>query len=115
MQERGAGVLVAVLGYVLRIARLDHFDRCVVQARHQPDRDALQQHPGDRGMPQTVHRRVGIEADGGDDLVDLAMAALPRMLGPRAGIALPKQWLMIGRPLAATFNLAANCTVIGTE
>ena len=47
-----------------------------------------------------VHRHIGrIEPDGGDDLVDLAMIVLARILIPRAAVALQQQRRIVGTAL----------------
>ena len=77
----------------------DHLGRWCCAATPPPDRNVSQQHPHDRRMPERIHRRVRIGANGGDDLLDLAMIACARIVGPRAAVALQQQRRMVGTAL----------------
>src|SRR5262245_7012998 len=116
VQQRHSGMLVAVFGDELRVVPFDHRGAGVMHRRHEPNRNVLQQHPYDAGMSQAVHRHhYRIEPDGGDDLVDLAMIALAGIVPQGLPSPCSKSGASLARPLAASFNLAASCTVIGTE
>ena len=56
-------------------------------------------------MSQAVHRHLdGIEPDGGDDLVDLAMTVLFPIVIPRAAVVLQKQRRIVDAAIDRRFQ-----------
>ena len=100
LQQRLARDVVAVLDDKPRIVLLDHSDARVMQRRHKPDRDVCQQHSYNRAMSQAVDRHHGrVEPDLGHDLVDMAVIALARIVGPCAAVALRQQGRIVSAAL----------------
>src|SRR6187397_3026601 len=104
-QSDASNVVDGMLGDVPGIMFFDHGDAGVVQARYEPDWYISQQHANDAGMSQRVHRHhVGIETDGGHDLVYLAMIILPRISIPRRAVALQQQRRVVDTPFRRCFE-----------
>jgi hypothetical protein len=101
-----------VLGDILRIRFFDHGDAGVMQRRNEPDRQVGQQHSHNRAVSQRVHRdHSRIEPDCGDDIVDVPVIALARIVAQ----ALPSPWVSSGASSARFSAAVVSCTVIGTE
>jgi hypothetical protein len=97
LQQRLARDVIAVLGDVLGIGPFDHCDAGVVERSHQPNRHVEQERTHDAGVAQAVHRHfIRIETDGGDDLANLTMITLTRIVTPGVAVALQQKRRVVG-------------------